>query len=648
MRMKKLCPAVFILLINIFFINILEGQINTIKYTTTSAEIANPERGWYDHTQTVYGSYSPLNAQNLISNRENNNITLILRLFYLTGLTNQDNVPNEYLADMQADFNTIRSAGIKCIVRFAYSSSQSASIWDAPPEIVNSHIASLKEVLYNNSDVIVGVQAGFIGVWGEWYYTKNFAGSGYMPSSTDQENRRILVENLLDIFPDHVAVQGRTPAIMRNINETNDPISAAEAFTGSFKSRVGHHNDCFLANASDYGTYVNLEEDLAYLRESTKYTITGGETCDASNDYSNCENSVPRMQELHWTYLNRGYNRSVYDKWIDEGCWDDVNLLLGYRINLDSAMIAESVEPGSALKLTLALTNQGFAAPTHYKPIQLVLTHTVSGAKTVINYSGTNGDIRHWLPGDIKLDGEVIIPLDLADGNYSLGIQLSDQDPGLADNPAYSIQFANVGTWDEINGVNNLNYIVTVGIGGEGSLPNKPSELIALALSESEINLSWIDNSDDETGFEIMRSKNDENSWEYLTSLSSNTTEYTDESLSRGTNYNYIIRALNTYGASSWSGVATATTTGVSAYNPSLNQAVTLYPNPLSEGTLSFNFSDESEKRIIIRNISGEKVFDAITNQSHIQISREFFNAGMYVVTIYEGNELVIRKLLVL
>ena len=79
---------------------------------------------------------------------------------------------------------------------------------------------------------------------------------------TDQQNRRLLVEKLLDVFPENIVVQGRTPAIMQNIVQTDDAITEEESFDGSIKSRVGHHNDCFLANASDYGTYRDLAHPL--------------------------------------------------------------------------------------------------------------------------------------------------------------------------------------------------------------------------------------------------------------------------------------------------------------------------------------------------------------------------------------------------
>jgi len=48
---------------------------------------------------------------------------------------------------------------------------------DAPlPNVVIDHIRALKQVLQDNEDVISAVQLGFIGVWGEQFYTDNLTG----------------------------------------------------------------------------------------------------------------------------------------------------------------------------------------------------------------------------------------------------------------------------------------------------------------------------------------------------------------------------------------------------------------------------------------------------------------------------------------
>ncbi|MGE4288702.1 MAG: DUF4832 domain-containing protein [Salinivirgaceae bacterium] len=627
-------------------LNTLLAQTTTMHYLTTTAEIANPERGWYDHTQTGDANYVILKARDLIKNREAENITLILRLFYLKGFVDQDSVSEAYRVNMQHDFDSIRAAGIKCIVRFAYSSSTSSTVWDAAPEKVYSHIESLRNVLQKNSDVIAGVQAGFIGVWGEWYYTKNFAGAGYQPSATDQENRRILVEKLLDVFPENISVQGRTPAIMKNIVQTNEPISDEEAYDGSYKSRIGHHNDCYLANSSDYGTYTSLSDDLAYLHQTTKYTIAGGETCDASNSYSDCSNAVERNELLHWTYLNRNYNVSVYNKWKNQECYDQINIALGYRISLNSTIIDNAVSSGSDLELTLNLVNNGYAAPTQYKPLQIVLTHTITKNQVVLPYTGTNSDIRFWFPGQIQTTGTVSIPDTLSDGNYTVSLQLPDQDEMLAKNPAYSIQFANVGLWDEAAGQNSLNHIVTVGTEGVGSLPFTPIDISALALSETEIQLTWAASSSDVIEYQVMRSRANDDNWILIAELENGEETLIDSDLDKGTLYTYIIRSKNEYGYSEWSDLVSATTQGTSGIFLKSNK-VKIFPNPLGDNYLTIQFEDSKAKDIQLFDIDGKLIYSNTIEDNILVVSRSVFKSGLYNLKIIQRNSMSTSKLVV-
>jgi hypothetical protein len=70
-----------------------------------------------------------------------------------------------------------------------------------------------------------------------------------------------------------------------------------------------------------------------------------------------------------------------------------------------------------------------------------------------------------------------------------------------------------------------------------------PSGLTAEADSSKSIELSWIDNSNNESGFEIWRSSSASSQFELLTSVESNVTRYTDNSLSANTQYWYKVRA---------------------------------------------------------------------------------------------------------
>lgn len=91
-------------------------------------------------------------------------------------------------------------------------------------------------------------------------------------------------------------------------------------------------------------------------------------------------------------------------------------------------------------------------------------------------------------------------------------------------------------------------------------LDTAPSELTASAVSSSQINLSWKDNSDDETGFKIERKKGEGDTFSQIATVGANVTTYSDTGLSPSTTYYYRVRAYNASGDSSYSNTAQATT----------------------------------------------------------------------------------------
>jgi hypothetical protein len=82
---------------------------------------------------------------------------------------------------------------------------------------------------------------------------------------------------LVDTFPAPIQIQMRTPKIKENVVGSLTPLSDATASGGSTSTRLGHHNDCFLASSSDFGTYANVATEKAYLEKDAKYTSMGGE-----------------------------------------------------------------------------------------------------------------------------------------------------------------------------------------------------------------------------------------------------------------------------------------------------------------------------------------------------------------------------------
>jgi hypothetical protein len=92
--------------------------------------------------------------------------------------------------------------------------------------------------------------------------------------------------------------------------------------------------------------------------------------------------------------------------------------------------------------------------------------------------------------------------------------------------------------------------------------PCPPSDLIATTVSKTQIDLSWQDNSSDETQFYIERSLNGSTNWSIISSVGANITQYSNTGLMCGTNYYYRVRAFRQVDGiySAYSNVSPATT----------------------------------------------------------------------------------------
>jgi hypothetical protein len=135
------------------------------------------------------------------------------------------------------------------------------------------------------------------------------------------------------------------------------------------------------------------------------------------------------------------------------------------------------------------------------------------------------------------------------------------------------------------NAVAVSSYAASAGATTAVLAPAAPSSVSAVAASATSVNLSWVDNASNESGFRVERST-DNISFVEIGTAAADVTTYGDNSAADGTSYFYRLRAYNAGGASAYSDVA-AVTTPLPA--PSLLAAA-----PVSPSRVDLSWQDNS------------------------------------------------------
>ncbi|HSC87225.1 MAG TPA: DUF4832 domain-containing protein [Polyangiaceae bacterium] len=414
--------------------------MRTVTLSGSDEIFRNPERGFYRAT-------SILEEETL--DWIEDEYSLYFSYVRLDDYRDQT-LPADFLQSIQAGIDKVRAEDAKLILRFAYNfGPYPDSEPDASLSRVQEHIEQLTPLLEANVDVIAVVQAGFIGAWGEWHTSTN--------GLTSAANKRAVWEALIDAVPSSRAVQLRYPGdLLDLLGDT--PLTADDAWDGSPAARTGHHNDCFLANDTDEGTYPSPSaaiEQKAYLSAQLQYVPMGGETCAVEPPRSECAVALEEMELLRFSYVNVDYHEDVVASWTAGGCRPEMDRRLGYRLAVEELEIPEALAPGATYSVTVRLRNDGFAAPINARPVHFTVPGEGADAHRIVGTAEV--DVRSFLPGQqTTFSGTITLPEGLADGSYPLHLWLPDDDETLATRPAYSIRLANQDAWDAASGSNSL------------------------------------------------------------------------------------------------------------------------------------------------------------------------------------------------
>jgi len=453
----------------------------------------NPERGYYKRSEiterTDFGFVV------------NENISVVhsyIPVYTYLGLTAKnpwsdditEELPQALLDNLQRGFDAIRAAGLKVILRTAYA-------WDwTPPivehwDIVQKHIAQINGVISKNADVVMSLETGILGPWGEWHRDDPYTDSN---SEKGASFRYELFKHILDTTPDAIPVANRYPYFIKELKHlANNPPEGHDALTAAQYDRIGYHDDSFMCNIDDWGSYNNRniwwgelsglasnnagnDRMRSFVMNPEIYTsiggdrMMGGETEWDDTATFNHETSMEplrvltEMANMHTTYMNADYNPKHTGLWKEtdlpasdsgepaESVYNRIERQLGYRFRLIDGDITTAQQSGGSFTINLNLANDGFAGIVKERPVYIVLNNNDNRYEFLLG----NIDPRMWQSETVNINESFALPSDIPKGTYTVALWLPDADESLHARAAYSVRFANKNVWDAKNGHNKL------------------------------------------------------------------------------------------------------------------------------------------------------------------------------------------------
>ena len=429
-------------------------------YEESKETLRNPDRGFYRLVQVKLekGDQDFQDFRGVIENinEEDTDVSIISFQVNLINYVEDTEISDKKIDDINEYFSIMREYGYQVIFRVVYDSE---GVENPEPEFdeILSQIDRLHDVYVENEDIILVVEAGFLGSYGEWHSGKY---------DEDINKRNELIEKLLDIIPEKIQINLRRPSFITDYTGSMDTVTKANAYSSEKIARLGLHNDGYLASDTDLGTYEEeeREQSLNWQGKQTMFTIFGGECQNKDSIYTDLENAIPDMNKRHCTYMNKTYDREVKEKWKNliyngigiynnETGYKYIQDHLGYRLVLRNSDI-DILNTGN-IEVKIKIENVGFANIVREKQIVLILKsdNEKYSIKTTIDIREKEQD------GFYEFTISEELPEDIKSGNYDLYLNIQEPYESLMENNNYKIKLANTHTWDEEVGANYIGSI---------------------------------------------------------------------------------------------------------------------------------------------------------------------------------------------
>ena len=383
-------------------------------------------------------------------------------------------------ADVRRYLEETRQNGGSLIVRLGYTWSEKCGCEPSDFDVLLGHVRDLSKIIADFDDVVVGVEAGIAGPWGEMH-SSDYCKKEYM-------NR--ILKTYCENLGDRISLLVRTAFYIDAFAETNT-VGTLDMlpFQDKDLKRFGMYNDGYLGTWWDYGTWAGKwkrELGCQLLDSICRDNPYGGELAYVNMDWleKNREKSGDLLDIEKWNIVKDWYQehlnylRNIGDRkhslcafiakktfssdvYRFEGMpdlheYDGIDLHkfmydhMGYRFVVRDARLPKKLSSGKKSMIALEVENTGFGRLLLPSKAEILF---VSGDEAVAAPVDTSKCDISSLAGAEKrrMMAAFTVPKDLKPGSYDLYLRVSaplkDEQPGNM--PRRPIRFANAGMWND-------------------------------------------------------------------------------------------------------------------------------------------------------------------------------------------------------
>ncbi|MEX0987883.1 MAG: T9SS type A sorting domain-containing protein [Bacteroidales bacterium] len=340
--------------------------------------------------------------------------------------------------------------------------------------------------------------------------------------------------------------------------------------------------------------------------------------------------------------VTEGYPATTDDNWLGV---DGITLAEKELIKLENPLEAPALTPHNAAEAFEHVMSRAGAILPKRDPIDArIICETVTGtAQYGGNYAvgqgiiDSQGTVGGWPilestppPDDTDKDG---MPDDWEDAN---GLNKNDPADRNGD--------------DDGDGYTNLEAYLNELVEAYEYLV-RPIKLSIDTVIDYAVTLSWVDISENETGFVVERKKED--SWNELITTEPDSTTFTDNSLTDNGVYYYRLKTVNTTMESFYTDSIFAELKVGMESAADFGENLEVFPNPFSnKAKLRFSLSVKAVVSISLYDMTGRQVRQIFHGEQHsgthsLIFQAEELNSGPYIIRFETGNEVDYHRVII-